>query len=353
VYPVLRDGRVIWFADGYTVSDAYPVARPFPLPGLAPVRYVRNSVKATVDALTGEVAMYIVEPEEPMIATYARAFPTLFRSLDEMPDDMQRHLRYPATLMRTQADVLEEYHVEDPAEFFSGQNQWQVPSEGGPQGTSGTPSPPIYTMMPGPDGDVAFRVMTTFIARARPNMTAILLVDNEPETYGRMTLLRMPREEQVAGPGQVRVIVEQDPAISTDFSFWRQAGSDVDIGQIRLVPLDSAVFYIMPVFLKGAESAIPQLHRIVVSDGVQVRMATTLRAAVEALVVADTGEAAIGGTSADTQAQIPLTTDWASRAVEVANAAEQALRNADFAEFGRRWAELQDLLRRAAARPPQ
>lgn len=353
VYPVLRDGRVIWFADGYTVSDAYPVARPFPLPGLAPVRYVRNSVKATVDALTGEVTMYIVEPEEPMIATYARAFPTLFRSLDEMPDDMQRHLRYPAALMRTQADVLEEYHVEDPAEFFAGQNQWQVPSEGGPQGTSGTPSPPLYTMIPGPDGDVAFRVMTTFIARARPNMTAILLVDNEPETYGRMTLLRMPREEQVAGPGQVRAIVEQDPTISAQLSLWRQAGSDVEIGQIRLVPLDSAVFYIMPVFLRGSESAIPQLHRIVVSDGVQVRMEPTLRAAVEALVVADTGEAATGVTSADTQAQIPLSTDWASRAVEVANAAEQALRNADFAEFGRRWAELQDLLRRAAARPPQ
>jgi hypothetical protein len=151
----------------------------------------------------------------------------------------------------------------------------------------------------------------------------------------------------------VRTIVEQDPTISTQFSFWRQAGSDVEIGQIRLVPLDSAIFYIMPVFLRGSESAIPQLHRIVVSDGVQVRMEPTLRAAVEALVVADTGEAATGVTSADTQAQIPLSTDWASRAVEVANAAEQALRNADFAEFGRRWAELQDLLRRAAARPPQ
>jgi hypothetical protein len=168
-----------------------------------------------------------------------------------------------------------------------------------------------------------------------------------------MTLLSMPREEQVAGPGQVRAIVEQEPEISAQLSLWRQAGSDVDIGQIRLVPLDSAIFYIMPVFLRGSESAIPQLQRIVVSDGVQVRMAPTLRAAVEALVVANTGEAATGVTSADTQAQIPLSTDWASRAVEVANAAEQALRNADFAEFGRRWAELQDLLRRAAARPPQ
>jgi hypothetical protein len=350
-YAVLHEGRIVWFVDGYTVSGSYPVSRPFPLTGLGPVRYVRNSVKATVDALTGEVTMYAVDPEEPMIATYGRAFPGLFRSLDEMPDPWRRHLRYPSNLLRTQADVLEEYHVTDPAVFFAGQNQWQVPSEGGPQGTAATVSPPVYAMVPGPDGVVAFRLVVAFIARERPNMTAILQVDNKPETYGRMTLLSTPREDQVAGPRQVRAIVEQDPTISSTLSLWRQSGSDVEIGQIRLIPLDSAIFFIMPVFLKGSGSALPQLQRVVVSDGVQVRMAPTLREAVNALADVDSA----GESVAPVNALAPESDDpdWATRALDLANAAEQALRNADFAEFGRRWAELQALLRRAAIGPPR
>jgi uncharacterized membrane protein (UPF0182 family) len=271
-----------------------------------------------------------------------------------MPADLRQHLRYPAALLRTQADVLEEYHVEDPAVFFAGQNQWQVPSEGGPAGTAGTATPPIHTMIPGPDGDVAFRVVTSFIARERPNMTAILLVDNEPDTYGRITLMRLPRDQQVAGPRQVRVIVEQDPAISTQFSLWRQGGSDVEIGQIRMVPLDSAILYVMPVFLKGSESALPQLRLVLVSDGIQVRMATTMRAAVEALAAAEPGTVATNIRPGETQdAPSVSTEDWASRALDVANAAEQALRNGDLAEFGRRWSELQGLIRRAAAQPPR
>jgi uncharacterized membrane protein (UPF0182 family) len=209
-------------------------------------------------------------------------------------------------------------------------------------------------MIPGPDGDVAFRVVTSFIARERPNMTAILLVDNEPDTYGRITLMRLPRDQQVAGPRQVRVIVEQDPAISTQFSLWRQGGSDVEIGQIRMVPLDSAILYVMPVFLKGSESALPQLRLVLVSDGIQVRMATTMRAAVEALAAAEPGTVATNISPGETQdAPSVSTEDWASRALDVANAAEQALRNGDLAEFGRRWSELQGLIRRAAAQPPR
>ncbi|MGH7502966.1 MAG: UPF0182 family protein [Longimicrobiales bacterium] len=350
-YPVLHEGRIIWYVDGYTVSASYPISRPFPLPGLGPVRYVRNSVKATINALTGEVTLYAVEPEEPLMATYARAFPGLFRSLDEMPESMRRHLRYPASLLRTQSDVLEEYHVEDPAEFFAGQNQWQVPSEGGPQGTAGTPNPPVYALVPGADGIVAFHLVTAFIARERPNMTAILLVDNAPETYGHMSLLLMPRDEQVAGPRQVRAIVEQDPTISATLSLWRQSGSDVDIGHIRIVPMDSTILFVMPVFLRSAGSAIPQLQRVVVSDGVQVRMAATLREAMNALAVVESATADPGVLD-----QPPVVTDsidWVARALDLVNAADRALRNANLAEFGRHWAELQDLLRRAAARPPR
>ncbi len=343
--PVIHEGRIVWFVDGFTISSTYPIARPFPLGGLGSVRYVRNSVKATVDARTGEVALYAIDPDEPVLAAWSRAFPGLFRPVDALPRSLHAHLRYPAMLMRLQADVLKEYHVDDPAAFFSGQNEWQVAGGmSGPQ-TGGAASNPLYSMIASPGGPVEFLLVTPFVARERQNMTGIVLVANGADNYGRMTLLQLPRDAQISGPRQIRTIIEQDPTISADLSLWRQSGSDVDLGELRIVPLDSTLFYMQPVFLKGSAGSIPQLHRVIVSDGTSVYMASTLRDAVLGL-----GASGEGGESIDPPAQVDAAVaDWAQRAMEVMNAADRALRDGHFDEFGRRWAELQDLLRRAAA----
>ncbi|MCI0434716.1 MAG: UPF0182 family protein [Gemmatimonadetes bacterium] len=342
--PVFHEGRIVWMVDGFSISTTYPIARPFPIDGVNGVRYVRNSVKATVDARTGEVAFYALDENEPVLAAWSRAFPGLFQPLDALPHGLRAHLRYPAVLLRLQAHVLEEYHVDDPAAFFSGQNVWQVPgTTTGPQGV-GSPSAPLYTMIPAPDGGVEFMLVTPFAARERQNMTAIVLVANRAEEYGRITLLQLPRDALVAGPRQIRTIIEQDPTISAGLSLWRQSGSDVDLGELRIVPLDSAFLYVQPVFLKGSGGEIPQLQRVIVSDGTSVFMASTLR---DAVIGLSSGE--------DATADPPLTPesvpdgDWITRAIEVMNAAERALRNGQFDEFGRRWTELQDLLRRASA----
>jgi uncharacterized membrane protein (UPF0182 family) len=344
-YPVIADGRIVWLADGYTTSATFPISRAMPLApgaGAGAVRYIRNSVKATVDALTGEVQMYLVQPEDPIAAAYHRAFPGLLRPLDAMPESIRQHTRYPLHLLQLQADILEQYHVDSPAAFFSGQNAWQVPQEQSAIG-AGRDYAPVYMMARAPgEAQPSFLLVMPFIARERQNMTAILAVENDGERYGDMTLLELPRDRQIAGPRQIRSIIEQDPAISTALSLWRQSGSEVEIGRLRVVPLEQSVFYVQPIFLSGSGSSIPQLQRIIASDGTSVAMGVTLYDAVSTLLGYAEATQPLEDYPADPDAT------WARRALDLMEAADQAVRNGNWQEFGRKWAELQDLLRRLA-----
>jgi hypothetical protein len=187
-----------------------------------------------------------------------------------------------------------------------------------------------------------FLLVMPFIARERQNMTAILLVENDGERYGEFTLLELPRDRQVSGPRQVRAIIEADPGIRSQLNFWRQAGSDVDFGRLRVVPLDQSLFYVQPIYLSGAGSSITQLQALVVSDGTSVAMGETLYDAVSALLGYAQAARPLPENPADAD------TDWARRALELMQDADRAVRAGNWEEFGRRWAELQDLLRRAS-----
>jgi uncharacterized membrane protein (UPF0182 family) len=258
---------------------------------------------------------------------------------------VRRHLRYPLMYLEVQADLLEEYHVSSAAAFFSGQNEWQVPVEPAAVG-GGRDYAPIYMMATFRGSETPeFLLVMPFIARERQNMTAVLIVENSAGSYGRTTLLELPRDEQISGPRQVRTIIEQDPGISAQLSLWRQGGSEVEIGRLRIVPLDGSLLYVQPIFLSGSGSSIPQLQRLIASDGTSVSMAATLDEAIAALV----------GSAPDTTATVPamgpVSTDpsnWAGQAMDLMQAADRALRAGDFAEFGRIWTELQALIRGAA-----
>ena len=343
-HPVIADGRIVWLIDGFTASNTFPIARSFAVPGIGRVRYLRNSVKAVVDGLTGRVAFYAIEPNEPLLAAYARAFPGLLRPLDEMPENLRSHLRYPLRYLQTQADVLEEYHVSDASAFFAGQNVWQVPQEPAAVG-GGRDYAPIYMMLPVPGSQTRrFLLLMPFIARERQNMTSILLIENDAGGYGRKVLLELPRDRLVSGPRQVRSLIEQDPVISAQLSLWRQSGSDVEIGRLRIVPLDKSILYVQPIFLSGSGNSIPQLQFLVVSDGTSVAMSPTLSDAVAALVGEEgVSQPVIGA------ADVAEDPDWANRALEAMQRAERALREGAWAEFGRQWSELQEILRRATS----
>jgi len=347
-YPVISDGRIVWIVDGYTSSTTFPIAEPYDVPGIGRVRYFNNSVKAVVDGVSGDVELYAINESEPIRDAFSKAFPGLIRPMTAMPESIRRHLRYPLLYLEVQADLLEEYHVNSASAFFSGQNEWQVPSEPSAVG-GGRDYAPIY-MMGSPTAGAApeLLLIMPFIARERQNMTAVLIVRNSPEAYGRTTMLELPRDQQISGPRQVRTMIEQDPGISAQLSLWRQGGSDVEIGRLRVVPLAGSLLYVQPIFLSGSGSSIPQLQRLIASDGTSVAMAATLDDAIAALLGSErSGRPEV---PAGPAGPVPANAgNWARQADELMKAANEALRAGDFAEFGRKWSELQALIARAAS----
>jgi hypothetical protein len=348
-HPVIAGGRIIWLVDGFTVSRTFPLARRLEMQETGVVRYLRNSVKATVDAVTGAVSLYQVGEGDPVLDTYRRIFPGLVRPLSEMPEELQAHLRYPMRYLRAQAEIMTEYHIDRPESFFSGQDLWQLPPYFDRTGAQSYQ--PTYALMrlPG-ETELEFLLTIPFIARERRNMTALLAARNDPPHYGKLVLLELPRDQQIPGPTQVTALMEQDPAISPQLSLWRQAGSTVQLGRLRVVPLDSAFLYVLPIFLSARERSIPELARVVVSDGREVRMDVSLADAIRALRSNDLVSASTGRGTSPTP--VPgAGDDWRRRALEILETAEERLRAGDWAGFGSSWAELRALLHAGSPRP--
>ena len=347
-YPVIWRGRVVWFVDGYSASSAYPLSEPLQLPDGPTVRYIRNSAKAVVDALSGEVRLFAMSDDEPLLATYRRVFPDLFEGLDAMPRELQQHLRYPPLLASAQADRLERFHTTRPETFYSGQEAWQRPREVVAQGL--LPYRPAFGIaaLPGSERP-EFLLSVPFIAAERQNMTALLLIRNDPPHYGEAVLLDVPTEVIVRGPGQAAALIEQDATISAQLTLWRRGDSNVQLGQLRVVPLDSSVLYVEPIYLSAAGSSLPQLQQVIVSDGAAVSMAPTLASAIDGLGRERAGE--LSTPDGEAPALMPPGT-WAAEALRLQEAADRALRAGDWAAFGDRWNELQTVLRRAATARP-
>lgn len=336
--PVIHDGGIVWLVDGYTTSASFPLSRTITL-GRSNVRYLRNSVKAVVDAISGDVSIYTVA-DDPLLTTYRRVFPELIQPREAMPAELLRHLRYPQLALLAQAEILQEYHLDRVEPFYSGQDVWQRPQE--VTRRSGVRHyTPLYAIMPVPlEERTEFLAVLPFIARARQNMTAVLMARNDADRYGELTLFELPRDQQIPGPGQVQAVIEQDPEISPELSLLRQRGSGVDMGRLRLVALDSSIVYIQPIFLSADENPIPELWRVVVSDGREVQMSRTLEGAMAILGLAErTGEskaaAAAGARSG-----------WPGQALDLLDQAAERIRAGDWVGYGRTMESLRSLLER-------
>jgi uncharacterized membrane protein (UPF0182 family) len=350
-YPVIDNGRIVWIIDGYSAVRSFPLTRAVRLGSLGAVRYLQNSAKATIDAVTGEVRLYVVDENEPVLRTYRGIFPRLFLPLSGMPESLRSHLRYPPLYLEAQADILEEYHLDRPEAFYSGQDVWQIPQEIGAPGAQRPYRPSFVSLrLPGAT-NAEFLLNMPFIARQRQNMTALLFGRSDAPHYGELMLLELPRDQQIPGPTQVQALMEQDPLISPQLSLWRQAGSDVELGHPRVIPLDSTFIYVQPLFLSAAGRPIPELQRVIVSDGRAVSMAPSLQEAVRGLS-ASVGAPAPAPISSPSRpaAGVPAGSlpDQQRRALELLDDAERRLRSGDFAGFGARLAELRQLLQRAA-----
>jgi uncharacterized protein len=357
-YPVVYEGRIVWIVDAYTTSVHFPLA-----PGLRfgdrGVRYVRNSVKVTVDGVSGEVRLYVVDTEDPILATYRGIFPTLFQPITEMPPELRRHLRFPVPLFALQAAVLQEYHLRDARAFYNRDDVWQIPTE--TYRDRPVPYEPYFAMLPLPGvTQREFLLSIPFVAAGRQNMTALLVMRNDPPNYGEQILYDLPRDELIPGPQQVESLIDQDPLISEQLALWKRGGSDVIRGRIIAVPVDSSLVYVEPLFLEAQESAIPQLERVIMASGRRVVMRPTVESAMLALLGDDPaaderrGRSLAAATPGREAARELDGSGMLDDAARLFDQAEAQLRAGDWAGFGRTWTELRAALRpspRTAASP--
>jgi len=370
---VTGDGRLVYIQDAYTTSDRFPNAQWFDtttLPGQSglapdPINYMRNSVKIVEDAYTGQMTFYVADPNDPIIRTYERIFPTLFTPLDAMPSDVRAHLRVPEELFNVQTRTYARYHVTDPPAFYNNEDRWTVPEN--PGGTQSLPNEAYYVVMRMPgEPKPEFLLLQPMVPGNRPNMISWVAARMDAPDYGAVRVYRFPQNTSVLGPTQIEAKIDADPQISAQTTLWDQAGSNVIRGNLIVMPIQDALIYLQPVYLQSANSAFPGFERIIVATSQKIVWGRTLSEALELLFAGGTAPSPTptptpgpGGSPTPSPTTGPGETPPAgdvaaliAYANEHFELAQAALRNGDFATYGTEIAKVQDALRQLAAIAP-
>ena len=292
-YMVVHDGRLLWIQDAYTVTDRLPYAQRFEQPPDATrqipfigFNYIRNSVKVVIDAYNGSVTFYTIEPhgEDPMLRVFRNAFPALFTPISEMPAGLREHLRYPEVLLRAQAETFLQFHMTDPKEFFLKEDQWEIPLEVIRQ-SQPVRVQPYYVIMqlPGEERE-EFVLILPFTPQDKPNLVAWMAARSDGDNYGEIQLFTFPTDRLFNGPEQVEARIDNDPAISEQFTLWGQSGSIVIRGNLLVIPIGESLLYAEPVYLQADTLDFPELKRVILATADTVVMEPTLTDAIEALL---------------------------------------------------------------------
>jgi uncharacterized protein len=336
-YMVVRDdGRLSWIIDAYTYSDHLPYSKPM-APGGA--NYIRNSVKAVVDAYDGSVVFYVVDPTDILARTYSAVFPTLFRPASEMPPDLRRHIRYPRALLKIQAQMFSAFHMTDPSVFYNKEDLWEIPSYR--QKTMD----PYYLITKLPRGKAEeFILLLPFTPSKRDNLAAWMAARCDGENYGKIVVYTFPRDRLVFGPRQIDARIDQDAYISQQLTLWGQHGSDVIRGSLLIIPIDNSLIYVQPLYLVATDKGgLPELQRVIVAYGNNVVMEDTLEAAIQRLFSGTLPS--MRSTEKGQAESVRLPKELASRALKQLGKAREALRKEDWAGYGKYLKELEETLR--------
>ncbi len=278
-YLVIQGGKLYWFFDAYTTSSRYPYSEP--LPGF-PFNYIRNSVKAVLDAYNGSIDWYIADPRDPLIQAYARIYPTLFQPLEAMPEPLRQHIRYPQDLFRLQVQQFATYHMTDPRVFYNREDQWQIPNQFRKQRR--LPMQPQYLVLTLPEeNQPEFVLLSPFTPLNKQNMVAWMAARCDGENYGKLLVYEFSRQRLIYGPEQVEARVNQDPAISEQIALWNEHGSRVNLGTLLVIPIETSLLYVQPLYLEAEQGRLPQLTRVIAAYEDRVVMEPTLSQALEAL----------------------------------------------------------------------
>ena len=326
-YPVVLDGRITWLIDAYTTSDRYPYAQQADTNRVSggsdlhhQFNYVRNSVKVAIDAYDGTVTLYVVDPGDPIAAAYAKAFPKLFSSDRDVPDELRAHFRYPEDLFRVQTNMWGRYHIGDANEFYSQSDRWNIAQQPGasPGVAAGTPSGPVTGTQDGPregrmdpyyllmrlpgEARGEFLILQPFVPfsadDSRRELSAFMVAKGDPSQYGKLEVFVMPRDRQVDGPAIVNARINQDPEISQLITLLSRAGSEVILGNLVIIPVEQSLIYIRPLYVQATgANAVPELKKVIVAFGDRIAIRDTFQ---DALV-------AVFGDAPETREEGPVT----------------------------------------------
>ena len=280
-YLVTADGKLFWMQDAYTSTDRYPYSDRFEQGNF---NYIRNSVKVTVDAYTGDLRFHIVDPTDPIVQTYASMFPDLFVSLDAMSESMRERIRYPQDLFSAQADKYLRYHMQEPQIFYNNEDLWSIPNEKFGQGATLQPLEPYYVIMklPGEEAE-EFVLLMPYTPNNRPNMVGWLAARSDGENYGKLAAFDFPKDRQVDGPEQIEARIDIDQDISEWFTLRCQEGSFCIRGNLLVIPLGGSLLYAEPVYLQAEGVEFPELKRVILASQEKVVMEDSLQEALDAL----------------------------------------------------------------------
>ena len=345
-YLALIDGNLFWIIDMYTVSDKYPYAQPADTRRInensgLPVNfnYLRNSVKAVVNAYDGTMNFYVVDENDPIMTAYNDIFPDLFSSKSEMSSELLDHIRYPEDLFTIQSDMYRDYHMTDPRVFYADEDPWVIPSDSSTTPRVATlrgefteigfkPMLPYYLLMSLPgETDLSYLIFQPFNPENRPNMQSFLVADADPENYGQLIDFRLPKGEFVDGPSQVATRINQDPDISQIFTLLDQQGSSVIKGNLFVVPINQSILYYQPIYLQGEQNPLPEFKFVVVVFQDRIIMRETLSDALASIF----GNGLISDVIEESEGESPL--DLLAKATTAFEQAQEQLQKGNLGKY--------------------
>ena len=341
-----QTGRLSWIIDGYTTSDRYPYSEPFRRQG---PNYIRNAVKAVIDAHDGTVNLYMSDPTDPIIRSFAVIFPGLIKSLDNMPEDLRNHMRYPQDMFSIQAHIYATYHVQDPQVFFNKEDILSIPRQKFDGREADMES--YYTIMrlPG-ESKEEFVLLLPFTPNRRDNMRAWLAARSDGPHYGKLMALEFPKAKLVYGPKQIDARIDQDTFISQQLTLWSQAGSQVIRGSLLPIPIEKSLLYVQPLYLAASTGSLPELKRVIVAFGNQITMEETLERSLQRIFGATPDQGAAPAVKA-TAAVAVEKNSLAAQALEHFRRSQEFLKQGNWSGYGEELKKVEALLKEMQKAP--
>lgn len=340
-YLVINEGKLYWVIDGYTTSNRFPYSQPVYSDNTM-YNYIRNSVKVVIDAYHGTTDFYIYDDKDPIIMTYSKAYPSLFKSAEDMPEGIRKHMKYPVELFDIQSNIFSIYHMDNPRTFFNREDAWSIATEKYQQEV--TPVRPYYINMALPGNDeVEFVLVQPYTAYQKNNMVSWFAARNDGDNYGKLVVYTFPKQRLIYGPMQIESRIDQDAVISSQLTLWERQGSSVVRGNLMVIPIKDSILYVEPLYLQSDNAnALPEVKQIILAYGDDIVMEATLEAGLKRLfnydsenIIDDEGNEIVY--SEDIYELI-------QQANTLFNRSQENLRQGNWSEYGKDLEELENVL---------